>query len=161
MQDLDNYSCLNPIEITIDYNSIIEILSRHKKYKFRFIIESLLLSTKVQNNTEVIFVACDGLTEAKSAFINSKLCQTLGVAYLSKINNSDLIKNDSKKAKAVFDDFEHHLSAFHFAFAFATKNMRNLLNFTVTLLDGSGNKITFSSDETKVPTLSFKVQIIK
>ena len=160
-QDLDNYFCLNPIEITIDSNSIIKTSSRHKKFKFRFIIESLLFSTKVQNNTEVIFVACDGLTEAKSALINSKLCKTLGVVYLSEIKNWDLIKNDSKRAQAVFVDFEHHLSAFHFAFAFAIKNMRDLLNFTVTLLDGSGNKITFPSDETKVPTLSFKVQMIK
>ena len=107
----------------------------------------------------MIFVACDGLTEAKSALINSKLCKTLGVVYLSEIKNWDLIKNDSKRAQAVFVDFEHHLSAFHFAFAFAIKNMRDLLNFTVTLLDG--NKITFPSDETKVPTLSFKVQMIK
>ena len=116
----------------------------------------------MQNNTEVIFVvACDGLIEAKSALINSKLCKTLGVVYLSEVKNWDLIKNDSKRAQAVFIDFEHHLSAFHFAFTVAIKNMRDLLNFTVTLLDGSGNKITFPSDEAKVPTLSFKEQIIK
>ena len=114
LQDLDNYFCLNLIEITINSNSIIKTSSRHKRYKFRFIIERLLFSTKVQNNTEVIFVACKGL------------CKTLGVVYLSEIKNWDLIKNDSKRAQAVFVDFEHHLNAFHFAFAFAIKNMRDL-----------------------------------
>ena len=31
----------------------------------------------------------------------------------------------------------------------------------VTLLDGSGNKITSPSKETKVPTIGFKIQIAK
>ena len=160
LQDFDNYSRLNPIEITIDSKSIVETLSRYKEYKSRFIIESLLFSRRVQNDTEVIFITCDGLTEAKSALINSKLHKTLGVVYLSK-KHWDLIKNDSKRAQAVFFNFEYHSRASYFAFVFTTKNMSYLFSFTVTLLDGSGNKTTFPSDETKVPTLSFKIQIIK
>ena len=161
LQDFDNYSRINPLEITINSNNIVETLSRYKKYKFRFIIESLLFSTRVQNNTKVIFITCDGLTEAKSALINLKLYKTLGVVYLSEIKNWDLIENSFERAQAVFVDSERHSRASHFAFAFTTKNMSNLFNFTVTLLDGSGNKITFPSDETKVPTLSFKILIIK
>ena len=161
LQDFDNYSRINPIEITINSNNVVETLSHYKKYKFRFIIESLLFSTRVQNNTKVIFITCDGLTEAKSALINLKLYKTLGVVYLSEIKNWDLIENSSERAQAVFVDSERHLRASHFAFAFTTKNMSNLFNFTVTPLDGSGNKITFPSDETEVPTLSFKILIIK
>ena len=56
LQDFDNYSRLNPIEITIDSKSIVETLSRYKEYKSRFIIESLLFSRRVQNDTEVIFI---------------------------------------------------------------------------------------------------------
>ena len=81
LQNFDNYGRLNPVEITIDSNKIIETLSNCKKYKFRIIIESLLFSTNLQNNTDVIFITCDGLTEAKTALINSKLHKTLGVAY--------------------------------------------------------------------------------
>ena len=56
LQDFDNYWRLNPIEITIDSKSIVETLSRYKEYKSRFIIESLLFSRRVQNDTEVIFI---------------------------------------------------------------------------------------------------------
>ena len=69
LQNFDDYGCLNPVEITIDSNKIIETLSNYKKYKFRFIIESLLFSTNLQNNTDVIFITCDGLMEAKTTNI--------------------------------------------------------------------------------------------
>ena len=143
LQDFDNYWRLNPIEITIDSKSIVETLSRYKEYESRFIIESLRFSRRVQNDTEVIFITCDGLTEAKSALINTKLHKTLGVVYLSKKTNWDLIKNGTKRAQAVFFNFEYHSRASYFAFAFTTKNMSDLFSFTLTLLDGSGNKITF------------------
>ena len=31
LQNFDNYGCLNPVEITIDSNQIIETLSNYKK----------------------------------------------------------------------------------------------------------------------------------
>ena len=64
MQDFNDYGRLILVEVTIDANKIIETLSSYKKYKFRFIIKSLLLSTNLLNNTEVIFIACNSLTEA-------------------------------------------------------------------------------------------------
>ena len=160
-QNFDDYVHLNLVEITIDSNKIIETLSSYKKYKFRIIIESLLFSTNLQNNTDIIFITCDGLTEAKITLINSKLYKKLGVVYLSAIKDWNLIKNDSKRAQAVFLDCEYHLKASHFALAFTRINISDLLIFTITLLHGSSNKITLPSNETKVPTLNFKIQIVK
>ena len=65
LQNFDDYSRLNLLKVTIDSNSVIERLSNCKKYKFRFIIVSLKLSRSVQNDSEAIFITCDGLTEAK------------------------------------------------------------------------------------------------
>ena len=161
LQNFDDHGRLNPEEITIDSNKIIETLSNYKKYRFRFIIESLLFSTNLQNNTDVIFITCNSLMEAKTALINSKLYKTLGVVYLSEIKDWDLIKNDSKRAQAVFVNSEYHLKASHFSFVFTTKNIFDLFNFTIALLDCSGNVITFPSNEAKVPTLNFKIQIVK
>ena len=62
LQKFDNYFRLNLIEITIDSNSIKETLSSYRKYKFGFMVESLLFSTNVQSDTEIIFIMCDGLT---------------------------------------------------------------------------------------------------
>ena len=98
-QNFDDYGRLNPVEITIGSNKIIETLCSYKKYRFRIIIESLLFSTNLQNNTDVIFITCDGLMEAKIALSNSKLYKTLGVVYLSQMKDWDLIKNDPKRAK--------------------------------------------------------------
>ena len=111
LQNFDDYCSLNPVEITIDSNKIVERLSNYKMYKFRFIIESLLFSTNLQNNTDVIFITCDSLTEAKTALVNSKLYEPLGVLYLSEIKKWDLIENDSKRAQAVFVDSEYHSKA--------------------------------------------------
>ena len=61
-----------------------------------------------------------------SALINSKLYKTLGGVYLSEIKNWNLIKNDSKRAQAVFVDSELHSRASHFAFAFTTRNISDL-----------------------------------
>ena len=160
LQNFDDYGRLNPVEITIDSNKIIKTLSNYKKYRFRFIIESLLFSTNLQNNTDVIFVTCNNLMEAKTALINSKLYKTLGVVYLSEIKDWDLIKNNSKRAQAVLVNSDHW-KASCFSFVFTTKNIFDLFNFTITLLDGSGNVITFPSNEAKVPTLNFKIQIVK
>ena len=85
----------------------------------------------------------------------------LRVVYLLEIKDLDLIKNDFKRAQAVFVDSEFHSKASHFAFAFTTKNVSDLFNVTIILLDRSGNKITFPSNDIKVPTLSFKIQIVK
>ena len=115
----------------------------------------------MQNNTDIIFITCDVLTVAKTALINSKLYKTLGIVYLSEIKHWDLIKNDTKRAQAVFVDYKYHSKTSHFAFGFATKKVFDLFNFTITLLDGLGNIITLSSNKTKVPTLSFKIQIVK
>ena len=52
-------------------------------------------------------------------------------------------KNDYKKAHAVFIDSEYHSKASYFAFAFTTKTISDLFNFTITLLDRTGNEITF------------------
>ena len=70
LQNFDDYVHLNPVGITIDSNKIIEKLSNYKKYKFRIIIKSLLFSTNQQNNTDIIFITCDGLTEAKTVLVN-------------------------------------------------------------------------------------------
>ena len=87
LQNFDDYGHLNPVEITIDSNKIIETLSNYKKYKFRIKIKCLLFSTNLQNNTDVILVTCNCLTEAKTALNNSKLYKMLGAVYLLEIKD--------------------------------------------------------------------------
>ena len=68
-----NYKRMNPVKITLDSNEIVEDLSKYRKFKDRFLIQSLLLSSNLQNDTDVIFIMCNDLSDAREALINSKL----------------------------------------------------------------------------------------
>ena len=85
LQSFINYERMNLVKITVDSNEIVEDLSKYKRFKCRFLIESLLFSSNLQNDTDVIFITCNGLSDVREAPINSKLYKTLGVAYLSQI----------------------------------------------------------------------------
>ena len=61
LQNYVNYKRMNAIEITLDSNDIIEKLSNYKKFKYGFLIENLLFSSNLENDTDVIFVTCNGL----------------------------------------------------------------------------------------------------
>ena len=40
------------------------------KNKYGLIIKNLLFSSSIKNDTQVIFLLCDGLKDAKEAFVN-------------------------------------------------------------------------------------------
>ena len=87
LQNYVNYKRMNPIEVNLDSNDIVERLSSYKKFKYRFQIKNLLFSSNLENDTDVIFVTREALSNAKEALINSKLYKTLGVVYISEIED--------------------------------------------------------------------------
>ena len=82
LQNFINYERMNPVQITFDSNEIVEDLSKYKRFKYRFLIESLLFSSNLQNDTDVIFITCNGLSDAREALISSKLYKALGAVHL-------------------------------------------------------------------------------
>ena len=82
-----------------------------------------------------IFVRCNGLNEAKELLINGKLFKTLDVINLAEIEHWDKVKGKSKWTNAIFTDSEDPTTASHFAFAFTTTNLHDILNFEFILLD--------------------------
>ena len=156
-----NVNFINLITISISSDTIIQELTKHKKYRYRFVLESLLFSSNFKNNTDVVFVSCEGLSNAREALINSKLHSVLGVCYLSKVKDWVKIKGQSKRSQAIFVDSEQQQKTAHLAFAFITRSISDILNFTVTLLDGNENKLVFPDGETKTPTLGFKIEIVR
>ena len=67
------YNFLNPIKVSSDSEDIIQLLTKYKRYRYRFVLESILFSSNIQNDTDVIFASCDGLNNTKEVLINSKL----------------------------------------------------------------------------------------
>ena len=156
------YSFLNPIHISINSDSVIQQLTKYKNYRYRFVLESFLFSSNVENDTDVILLLSNGLNNAKKVLIKQNLQTSLGVCYLTEIKDWDIIKGQSKRSQVVFSDSEDIArETNHLAFAFTTKNISDLLNFSVTLVDGSNNIIKFPATEKKLPIINFKIQIIK
>ena len=61
----------------------------------------------------------------------------------------------------MFNDSENPTLAKHFAFAFETTNLIDLLNFELSLLDDKAKSIKFAATEQKIPALTFTVQVLK
>ena len=140
---------LNLIEINIRDSKIQEKLSRYgtQRYKYRFIVDSLLISSSVAQDANVIFLICNGLNDARDLLINGKLYKSICVTNISKIKDWTKLKGVSKWINIIFNDSENPTLAKHFAFAFETVNLSNLLNFQLSLLDGKAKPIKFALNE--------------
>ena len=80
-------------------------------------------------DTNVIFLICNGLNNARDSLITRKLYKSLGAININKIRNWTKIKGESKQINIIFNNSENPSLAKHFAFAFKTVNLSNLLNF--------------------------------
>ena len=110
-------------------------------------MKNFLFNSNFTNETDVIFVCCDGLSNAKEALINSQIKKVLGVTYLFKVPNWSLAKGQTKRLQAIFVDSEFQTKPSHLAFAFTARNLSVLLSFTATLLDSNGKEIKFPQNE--------------
>ena len=109
-------------------------------------MEAFLFSPNFENQTGVIFLACDGLSNAKEVLIISKVEKVLGVTYLLEIVNWELGKGRIKRSQSIFVGSEYHTKPSHLAFAFISRSITDLINFTVTLLDCNRKNLTFPSN---------------
>ena len=71
LQNFEQYSKINPISVRIiDPNLQTKLLFYSKKYKYRFIANSLLFSSVIKEDTNAIFITTNGLYDAKDILIN-------------------------------------------------------------------------------------------
>ena len=131
-----------------------------KKYKYRFIANRLLFTSAIKADTKAIFITTNGLNGAKDILINGKLFQGIGVIYISEIANWDKIKNESLWTHVILTDSAFPIAAKHFAFAFETSDLHNLLNFEYSLITDKGKLLQFAEGEGKTPALNFTTQVI-
>ena len=89
----------------------------------------------IKGNTNNIFITTNGLNDAKHILINGKLFQGIGTIYISEIENWDKIKNELHWVNVILTDATIPIAAKHFAFAFGTRDLNNLLNFEYSLLN--------------------------
>ena len=87
---------LNPIEINIRDSQIQVKLSRYgtQRYKYCFIVDSLLISSSVVQDTNVIFWICNGLNDARGSLINGKLYKSSGVININELKDWAKLKGE-------------------------------------------------------------------
>ena len=163
LQSFDKYDKLNPVEVSVRHSQVKKFLSKYSKNcKYQFIMNNLLLSTTLRKETNVIFVGCNGLNNAKATLINGKVTKALGVININQITNQDKIVNKSNWVNITFNDSQlDPMSSKQFASGFITNSLNNILNFQYGLLDKEGTLIPFTKGESKVPVLNYTIQIAK
>ena len=149
LQNYNLFEKLNPVEINIHDSEIQGKLSRYgtQRYKYCFIIDSLLICSLVVQDTNVIFLICNGLNDARDSLIKGKLHKSIGVININEIKDWTKLKGESKWVNIIFNHSENPTLAKHFAFAIETVNLSNLLNFQLSLLDDEAKAIKFAPNE--------------
>ena len=152
---------VNPINIQIiDPQIQNKLLLYANKYKYRFIVNSLLFSSSIQKDTNAIFITTNRFNNAKEILINRKLVQGIGEIFTSEKEDWKNIKKISDWVNVVLTDSHYPIAAKHFAFAFETTDLHNILNFEYSLVDDEGKLIEFKTGEDKIPALNFTIQIV-
>ena len=161
LQNFEQYSKINLISVRIiDPDLQTKLLFYSKKYKYRFIANSLLFSSSIKEDTKDIFITSNGLNDANDLLINSKVFQGIGVIYICEIENWDKIRNESYWTKLILTDSTYLIAAKHFVFGFEATDLHDLLNFEYSLLNDQGKLLEFKQGGDKIPSLNFTIQII-
>ena len=87
---------INPINIQITDPEIQnKLLFYANRYKYKFIANSLLFSSSIKKDTNVIFITTNRLNDAKNILLNGKLYQGIGLIFISEIEDWEKIKTNS------------------------------------------------------------------
>ena len=155
-QIFEQYMKINPIDIrTTDPEIQTKLLYYSKRFKYKFIANSLLFSSSIKEDTKVIFLTTNGLNDAKEILINGKIFQGIGVIYISEIENWDKIKNESHWTNLILTDTIYPVAVKHFAFGFETTDWHNLLNFEYWLINDQGKLLELEQGEDKISAIKF------
>ena len=61
---------LNPVQIEIDNDRILNTLKNYKNVRYKLTHLGLLLPASIENDTEQIFITCRELNDVKKSLIN-------------------------------------------------------------------------------------------
>ena len=140
---------LNPVQIEIDDDRVLNILKKYKNVRYRLTPLGFLFPASVKNNTEQIFLTCRELNHVKKSLINSNIYGLLGITGLEKINNWEEIKRQSLWINATLEKQKEINNSRHLYFPFTTTTLNDLLNFSINLVDDHNKQITFADNEKK------------
>ena len=147
-QNFEQYMKINPVNIRIiDPEIQTKLMFYSKKYKYRFIANSLLFSLSIKEDTKIIFITTNGLNNTKDVLINEKIFQGIDVIYISEFENWGKIKKESHWTNIILIDLTYPIAEKEFAFGFETTDLHNLLNFEYSLINDQGKLLELKQGE--------------
>ena len=140
---------LNPVQIEIEDDRILNMLKWYKNVVYRLTSLGLLFPASTNHDTEQTFIACREVNNIKKALRNSKSYGLLQIIDLKKINNWKEIKVHSWWINVTFEEQKEINNSKHLCFSFMASTLNNLLRFSIILIDDHNKKITFGDNEKK------------
>ena len=70
---------LNPVQIEIEDERVLNTLKRHKNAAYKLTPLVILFPASIKIRTELIFITCTELNNVKKSLINSKIYGLLGI----------------------------------------------------------------------------------
>ena len=80
-QKFNLHDILNPVEIEINDDRILNILKKHKNIYYKLTSIGLLFPSSITNDTKQMFVTCRELNDAKKSLINGKIYSLLIIIF--------------------------------------------------------------------------------
>ena len=126
---------LNPIQIELEDDRILNGLKRYKNVTYKVTPLGLLFLASIKNDTKQIFVTCKELNGVKKSILNSKVYDRLSIINLDKINSWKEIKGQSMWINTTFKDQKEINNNNYLCSPFVTRSLNNFLSFSIYLQD--------------------------
>ena len=150
---------LNPIQIQISNNTVLNLLKIYKNVAYKIIPTGILFPATVTNDTNFIFVTANNLSGVKKGILNYKTYNILAEIDTSKIKNWNEIKGQSIWVNVQFKDQKEINNNSHLCFPFITRSFSDLTSFNIFLQDDQNKKIEFKEGEKKISIFNFQIDV--
>ena len=115
-QDFDVVGGLNPIQIQISDDTVLNLFRKYKNFACKITPIEILFPTTVTNNTNFIFVTANNLSGVKKGISSYKTYNILAEIDTSKIKNWNEIKGQSIWVNVQFKDHKEIDNNSHLCF---------------------------------------------
>ena len=148
-QNFDVVGGLNPIQVQITDDTVLNSLKKYKNVAYKVTPLGLLFPASIKNDTNHIFITTNNISGVKKSILNYKIYNILADINLNKIDKWEDIKSQSVWTNVQFKDHNEINNNSHLCFPFITRTFSDLTSFTITLQDDQNKKIEFESGEKK------------
>ena len=158
-QSFEVVGCLNPIQIELEDEKILNALKRYKNVMYKVTPIGLLFPASIKNDTSQIFVTCKELDGVKKSILNGKVYDLLSIIDLDQINIWKELKGQSIWINTTFKDQKEIKNNSHLYFPLVTRSLNDLLSFSIYLQDDKNKEIEFNLGEQKISILNFQIDV--